>query len=69
MERQGKDIQEITLAIEEQKAIVPEKTFEEVVFAPGGETDGYISVDYSDQSETAEDLELTEDDITYLRLK
>lgn len=69
MERQGKDIQEITLAIEEQKAVMPEKSFEEVVFAPGGESDGFDTIQYSDTSETIEDLGLTEEDVTYLRLK
>lgn len=69
LERQGKNIQEITMAIEEQKTIIPEKTFEEVVFAPADEADGYATMDYSTQAETAEDLGLTEEDITYLRLK
>ena len=69
MERQGKDIQEITLAIEEQKAVMPEKSFEEVVFAPGGESNGFDTIQYSDTSETVEDLGLTEEDVTYLRLK
>ncbi len=69
MERQGKDIQEITLAIEEQKAVMPEKSFEEVVFAPGGESNGFDTIQYSDTSETIEDLGLTEEDVTYLRLQ
>ena len=69
MERQGKDIQEITMAIEEQKAIMPEKSFEEVVFAPADEPVGYTSMDYADVSKTADDLGLNEEDITYLQLK
>ena len=69
MERQGKDIQEITMAIEEQKAIMPEKSFEEVVFAPADEPIGYTSMDYTDVSKTADDLGLNEEDITYLQLK
>ncbi len=69
MERQGKDIQEITMAIEEQKAIMPEKSFEEVVFAPADEPIGYTSMDYADVSKTADDLGLNEEDITYLQLK
>ena len=69
MERQGKDIQEITLAIEEQKAVIPEKTFEEVVFAAGDEPVGFNSIELSEPSKTADDLGLTEEDITYLKLK
>ena len=69
MERQGKDIQEITMAIEEQKAIMPEKSFEEVVFAPADEPIGYTSMDCADVSKTADDLGLNEEDITYLQLK
>ena len=69
MEKQGKDIQEITMAIEEQKAIMPEKTFEEVVFAPADDADGFSQIDYGESSETADDLGLTDEDITYLRLR
>ena len=69
LERQGKDIQEITLAIEEQKAVIPEKTFEEVVFAAGDEPVGFSSMELSEPSKTADDLGLTEEDITYLKLK
>lgn len=69
MEKQGKDIQEITLAIEEQKAVIPEKTFEEIVFAPTDEPGGYTSLEYSEPAKTADDLGLTEEDITYLKLK
>ncbi len=69
MERQGKDIQEITLAIEEQKAIIPEKSFEEVVFAPADEPTGFTSMEFNEPSKTADDLGLTDEDITYLKLK
>lgn len=69
LERQGKDIQEITLAIEEQKAVIPEKTFEEVVFAAGDEPVGFSSMELSEPAKTADDLGLTEEDITYLKLK
>ena len=69
MERQGKDIQEITLAIEEQKAVMPEKSFEEVVFAPGDETESYVQTSYAEQTESAEELGLTEEDVRYLRLR
>ena len=69
LERQGKDIQEITMAIEEQKAIIPEKTFEEVVFAAGDESTGFTTVELSEPAKTADDLGLNEEDITYLKLK
>ena len=69
LERQGKDIQEITLAVEEQKAIMPEKTFEEVVFAAGDEPTGFTTMELSEPAKTADDLGLTEEDITYLKLK
>ena len=55
--------------IEEQKAVIPEKSFEEVVFAPADEPVGYTSMDYADVSKTADDLGLNEEDITYLQLK
>ena len=69
LERQGKDIQEITLALEEQKAVMPEKTFEEVVFAAGDEPTGFTTMELSEPAKTADDLGLTEEDITYLKLK
>lgn len=69
LERQGKDIQEITMAIEEQKAIIPEKTFEEVVFAAGDEPTGFTQMALNEPAKTADDLGLTEEDITYLKLK
>ena len=69
MEKQGKDIQEITMAIEEQKAIMPEKTFEEVVFAPTDNADGFSQIGYAESTETADELGLTDEDITYLKLR
>lgn len=69
LERQGKDIQEITLAVEEQKAIMPEKTFEEVVFAAGDEPTGFTTMELNEPAKTADDLGLTEEDTTYLKLK
>ena len=69
MERQGKDIQEITLALEEQKAILPEeKTFEEVVFAPAAEETGFIGPS-AEPEESTDDLGLTEEDVRYLKLR
>jgi hypothetical protein len=69
MERQGKDIQEITLAIEEQKAVIPEKSFEDIVFAPADEPVGFTSMELNEPAKTADDLGLTDEDITYLKLK
>lgn len=69
MERQGKDIQEITLAIEEQKAVIPEKSFEDIVFAPADEPVGFTSMEFNEPAKTADDLGLTDEDITYLKLK
>ena len=69
LERQGKDIQEITLALEEQKAVMPEKTFEEVVFAASDEPAGFTTMELSEPAKTADDLGLTEEDTTYLKLK
>jgi len=69
MERQGKDIQEITLAIEEQKAVIPEKSFEDIVFAPTDEPVGFTSMELNEPAKTADDLGLTDEDITYLKLK
>lgn len=75
MERQGKDIQEITLAIEEQKAIIPEeKSFEEVVYADEpaqvDEPETFATMDFAQEpTKTADDLGLTEEDVTYLKLK
>ena len=57
------------MAIEEQKAIIPEKTFEEVVFAAGDESTGFTTVELSEPAKTADDLGLNEEDITYLKLK
>ena len=69
MERQGKDIQEITLALEEQKAILPEeKTFEEVVFAPAEEETGFTGP-APEPEESTDDLGLTEEDVRYLKLR
>ena len=69
MKAQGKDIQEITMAIEEQKVIAPEKTFEEIVFAPADETPAYSQTMFQDQSESADELGLTEEDVRYLQLR
>ena len=75
MERQGKDVQEITMAIEEQKTIIPEKTFEEVVFAPEpepvaqDEPYSFVPMENAEPAKTADELGLTEEDITYLKLK
>ena len=72
MERQGKDIQEITTAIEEQKTIIPDKSFEEVVFAAGpsqAETDSTFGFTQPDQTQAAADLGLTEEDVRYLQLR
>lgn len=76
MEYQGKDVQEIALAIEEQKTIIPEeKTFEEVVFAPEpesidqGETYNFVPAENVEPAKTADELGLTDEDITYLKLK
>lgn len=72
MERQGKDIQEITTAIEEQKAVIPEKSFEEVVFAEGApaeDTTSPFGFTQPDQGQTATELGLTEEDVLYLKLR
>lgn len=69
MERQGKDIQEITTALEEQKIITPQKTLDELVFAPTEEPVGFTSVEYADPAKSADELGLTDEDITYLKLK
>ena len=79
LERQGKDIQEITLAIEESKAILPnpnpepstEKSFEEVVFGSSNpaEVDADTGFIREEPSKTAEELGLTDEDILYLKLR
>lgn len=76
MERQGKDIQEITLAIEEQKNIIPEeeKTFEEVVYADEPtqteDTDTFVTMEFvQEPTKSADELGLTDEDVTYLKLK
>ncbi len=76
MEYQGKDVQEIALAIEEQKLIIPEeKTFEEIVFAPEpeptdqGETYSFVPPENAEPAKTADELGLTDEDTTYLKLK
>ena len=48
---------------------MPEKTFEEVVFAAGDEPTGFTTMELSEPAKTADDLGLTEEDITYLKLK
>lgn len=73
MQRQGKDIQEITLALEEQKAIAPApvevKSLEEVVYSPPSDGNSFTSMEFSEQTESAEELGLTEEDVRYLRLR
>ena len=79
LERQGKDIQEITVAVEESKAILPnpnpepstEKTFEEVVFGTSNpvEVDTGTGFIREEPSKTAEELGLTDEDILYLKLR
>ena len=76
MERQGKDIQEITMALEEQKQIIPkdEKTLDEIVYADGPEptddVESFVAMDFSQEpSKSADDLGLTDEDVTYLKLK
>ena len=79
LERQGKDIQEITVAVEESKAILPnpnpepstEKSFEEVVFGTSNpvEVDTGTGFIREEPSKTAEELGLTDEDILYLKLR
>jgi len=69
MEKQGKDIQEITMAIEEQKAVLPEKSFEEVVFAPADEPTGFTTIEFNETTETPKEFGLTDEDVTYLKLR
>ena len=76
MERQGKDIQEITLAIEEQKNVIPEeeKSFEEIVYAEEPaqteNVDTFSTMEFSQEpSKSADELGLTDEDVTYLKLK
>lgn len=76
MERQGKDIQEITLAIEEQKNVIPEeeKSFEEIVYAEEPaqteSVDTFSTMEFSQEpSKSADELGLTDEDVTYLKLK
>ncbi len=63
------------MAIEEQKTIIPEKTFEEVVFAPEpepvaqDEPYSFVPMENAEPAKTADELGLTEEDITYLKLK
>ena len=66
MERQGKDSGEIALMIEEQKQVIPE-----VVAPPAdpvGSDESYGQFSFG-ETESADDLGLTDEDITYLRLK
>ena len=68
MEKQGKDKGEIALMIEEQRQVIPE-TVEQPTYADEGSEAPYSQFSFSEPTESAEDLGLSEEDVTYLKLK
>ena len=79
MEAQGKDIQEITEVIEESRKNIPDENAvlvapppppETAVSAtPTGEAIGQTFLEFSEPVESAEELGLTDEDVTYLKLR
>ena len=68
MEKQGKDKGEIALMIEEQRTIIPEEV-SEPEYADNGYSAPYNEFSFSEPTESADELGLTEEDVTYLKLK
>lgn len=71
MEAQGKDKGEIALMIEEQKLVIPEGELREPDHPVGvsGEGDSYNTFVLEEPAESAEELGLSEEDVTYLKLR
>lgn len=70
MKRSGYDAQQIAEAIEKASVPIPDKPLEEPEYAAGGPTEDNIGDLFGEPSSSIEDdLELTDEDKTYLRLK
>ena len=66
MKRQGYGMEDITMAVEKNKIVIPEGGFTEPVYAPP-EVEDYFAMQSGGEDDFDDDL--TEEDKTYLRLK
>ena len=69
LEAQGKDKGEIALILEQQKINIPEGELTEPEPAASASVESWGQISFEDTSETPEELGLTDEDVTYLKLR
>ena len=69
LEASGATAQEIDQAIRERSFLIPEGELTEPEHAAGGAEDQWVQMSFEDNTESADELGLSDEDVTYLKLK